>query len=274
MKIIRNISDIELSKIENLYDEAFNDPINYRKLLLSTYLNKAKFFGVVENNELIMMTFFVPKRILFLEQKMTAYLIFAVAVKKEYQGKGIMKTYLNKFIEEMKFFADMIFIQAYNFDVYKSFDFLEITNLSQWFLRKDQYLKTDNLLDKIDYDLINKINIEFINIHNFENFAYKTEKENKKYLKLYHECGGKILMSNKSYIIYDEENKKVVEYAFLDLKDFIKVLSNLPFQTPICSYIDLDKRYFTQLKEKYVFTKALKNKIFSGNEKIFFLDNW
>lgn len=277
MKIIRNLNETSIEKVKALYDEAFKDDLTYRDDLFKSYLNKSHFFGVIDeqnNNELVMMTFFNPKRILYLDQKLMGALIFAVAVKKEYQQKGYMKKYLNSFIEDMKFCVDMIFIQAYDWNIYKSFDFLECTSKSEWILRKDQFLKYDNIKEKIDYELINKINIGFINENNIENFIYKTEKENKKYLKLYLQCQCDIIMTNKSYVVYDKVNKKILEYAYLDLRDFIKLVSSLPYETIISSYLDFDKRFFVQKKANFPFTKSLKNKIFDGTQKIYFLDNW
>ncbi len=275
MKIIKDISLIDINESKKLYDEAFNDPESYREKLYNTYLKNAKFFGVVnEENKLVMQTFFVPKRIVYQEMKMSGYLIFAVSVKKEYQNQGLMKKYLNDFIEDMKFYGDMIFIQAYNYDVYKSFDFLQCTSKKNWFLRKDQFLKVDNINEKIDFDLINKININFLKMNDIGNFTYKTEKENKKYLKLYYECGCEIKMSNKSYVVYDKEKNEIIEYGYLDLRDFIKLMSSFPFDTTITSILDFDKRFFTIKKEEYTFAKALKNKIFDGTEHIYFMDNW
>ena len=275
MKIIRDIKEIDIEQSKKLYDEAFNDPIEFRENLFNGYLNKARYFGVVdENNNLIMKTFFVPKRISYNGYKTTGYLIFAVAVKKEFQGKGIMKQYLGKFIHEMKLYTNFIFIQAYNYQIYKSFDFLEVTTKKDWFLRKDQFLKVDNIKQKIDFDLINKINNLYLEQNDIANFAYKTEKENKKYLKLYYDCGAKIIMSNKSYVVYDETENKVLEYAYLDLRDFIKLMSSLPFDTTITSILDLDKRFFTQKKDEYTFTKLLRNDDFDGTQNIYFMDNW
>lgn len=274
MKIIRNINEVDIKQVRDLYHESFNDEKEYEEVLFNTYLTQSNFFGVVENNNLIMMAFFNPKRLLYNEEKLMSHLIFAVAVKKEYQKKGYMKKYLDLFIDDMKYVTDMIFIQAYNWDIYKSFDFLECTSKTQWILRKDQFLKVDNLREKIDFDLINKINIGFYNINNIENFIYKTEKENKKYLKLYYQCGCEIIMSNKSYVVFDKNNKKIMEYAYLDLKDFIRVVSSLPYETIIDSYLDFDKRFFVLKQDRTTHTKALKNKIFDGTQKIFFMDNW
>lgn len=275
MKVINKLDETIIQQAKKLYDEAFNDPIPYRENLFNNYLKNALYFGVVnDDNILVMQTFFVPKRVIYLEQKMNAYLVFAVAVKKEFQNQGLMKKYLGKFIDEVKFGCQIIFLQAYNYDIYKSFDFLPCTYKKDWFLRKDQFLKVDNIIDKIDYDLINKINIKFLKENKIDNFIYKTEKENKKYLKLYLDCDAKIIMSNKSYLIYDEATNKILEYAYLDLKDFIKLVSSLPFGTTITSIIDFDKRYFTLKNDKYVFTKMLNSPIFESDQEIFFLDNW
>lgn len=279
MKIITDITQANIEDVKRLYDQAFNDEIEYREELFNSYLKNAKFFGVTEKNKLVMMTFFVPKRIFFLNDKRDAYLIFAVAVDKDYQNKGLMSKYLNKFIDDMNLYSDYIFIQSHNWDIYRNFDFLECTKLSKWTLRKDQFLKVDNISEKINYELINKININFLRAFDVSGFTYMTEKENKKYHKLYLKCGYQIIMSHKSYLIYSPQEQLVEKFAYLDLKDFIKLVSSLPYGTKINSYFKLDKRFFVPEDES---TNFVKTKIFNNkkldlnleNLDIYFLDNW
>lgn len=272
MKIIKKLSEVDIEKVYELYDESFNDEIEYRKELFNTYLKYSKFFGVLDNDKLVMMTFFNPKRIYYKNTKMNSYLIFAVAVSKNYQKKGYMKKYLSQFIDEINIEQQPIFIQAYNWDIYKSFNFITCSSKSNWILRKDQFLKYDNILDKIDYDLINKINTIFLRNNQIENFIYKTEKENKKYLKLHKYCGNEIIMSNKSYVIWNKKENIIHEYSYIDLKDFIKLVSSLPYGTKIESLLPLDKKFFTKTEEAKPFTKILKNN--DEGTDIFFMDNW
>ncbi|RXY96322.1 GNAT family N-acetyltransferase [Malacoplasma penetrans] len=274
MKIVKDIKEVDINQVKQLYDEAFNDEIEYREELINNYLKNSKFYGVVDKDQLVMITFFTPKRIYYKNQKHEAFLIFAVAVKKEYQNKKIMSKYLSKFIDEMKLFTDFIFIQSHNWDIYKHFDFVECTKFSKWILRKDQFLKFDNINEKTNYENINKINIQFLRDNNIDNFVYKTEKENKKYLKLYLKCGYQIIMSNRSYLIYDPKIKEIEKYAFFDQRDFIKLISSLPYETTINSYINLDKRFFVLKEESQIKTKICKTKSFDKNEPIYFLDNW
>ena len=131
MKIIRDIKLVDINEVKQLYDEAFNDQIEYREELFNTYLNHAHFFGVTDQNQLVMITFFIPKRICYKGFKTDGFLIFAVAVKKEYQNKGIMRKYLPMFIDEMTLLSKYIFIQSHNWDIYKSFNFVDCTFVSQ-----------------------------------------------------------------------------------------------------------------------------------------------
>lgn len=277
MKIITDITKVNIDDIKKLYDESFNDPIEYRDELFNNYLKNARFYGVTDKNKLVMMTFFIQKRIYFLDEKKDAFLIFAVAVDKNYQNKGIITKYLQKFISDMSLYSKLIFIQSENWDIYKKLDFIKCTETSQWILRKDQFLKVDNISEKINYELINKININFLKYNDILDFTYMTEKENKKYLKMYLKCGYEIIMSNKSYLIYSAKEKLVEKYAYLDLKDFIKLVSSLPYETKINSFLNLDKRFFVKQNENNIIkTKIFNNKglELEDNLNIYFLDNW
>ena len=185
MEINKDLKDIEIDKVINLYKNAFNDSQRYTDALFSNYIKNALFFGVKDKNNLIMMSFFIPKRIYLNNQKKQAYLIFAVAVDKKYQKQGIMTKYLQLFINELDIYGNLFFIQSHDWNIYKSLNFIPVTQTSKWILRKDQFLKADNKNEKINFETINKININFLKSQNINNFIYKTEKENKKYLKLY-----------------------------------------------------------------------------------------
>ncbi|MDE5767193.1 MAG: GNAT family N-acetyltransferase [Malacoplasma sp.] len=274
MEIIKDLKGIEINEVINLYKKAFNDSENYTEALFSNYIKNAIFFGVKDQDRLVMITFFIPKRIYINNQKKQGYLIFAVAVDKKYQKQGIMSKYLKLFINDLDDYDNLFFIQAHDWNIYKNFDFIPVTKITKWILRKDQFLKTDNKSEKINFETINKININFLKSQNINNFIYKTEKENKKHLKLYLADGYEILMSNKSYLIYSPEKKEIEKYAYLDLKDFIKLVSYLPYETSISSYIDLDKKFFVLKKEKEVFTKMHEKNKKEMNYDIYFLDNW
>lgn len=271
MEIIRDLKDIEIEKVVDLYKKSFCDSKSYTDALFKNYVNNAVFFGVKDKSKLVMITFFIPKRIFLNNQKRQGYLIFSVAVDKDYQKKGIMTKYLKLFITELESHNNLFFIQSHNWNIYKNFNFVPVTNVSKWILRKDQFLKTDNKIEKTNFETINKININFLKMQNIKHFVYKTEKENKKYLKLYLADGFEILMSNKSYLIYSPQKKEVEKYAYLDLKDFIKLVSYLPYETVINSYIDLDKKFFVLKQDKKVLTKMYSNE---KNNDIYFIDNW
>ena len=51
MKIIRDIKEIDIEQSKKLYDEAFNDPIEFRENLFNGYLNKARYILFVSPNE-------------------------------------------------------------------------------------------------------------------------------------------------------------------------------------------------------------------------------
>lgn len=275
MKIIKSLNNIDIEKVIDLYKRSFNDPLNFVDLSFKLYLKDSDFFGLIDtknNDKLVMITFFNSKRVLYNNKKYKGCLIYSVAVDKKYQNKKIMTTYLPLFINEMKNEFDVFFIQAYNWDFYKNIETTDCNNKSKWILKKDQFLTPPDFLTKPNYILINKIYNDFIYKNKIKNFCYKTEKETKKYFKLYSELNSKIIMTKKSYAVYDFKNNEIIEYCYSDLKDFIKLVSSFKYDTKINSLISLDKRYFSLNEDFNVFTKIIKNDNFS--EEIYFKDNW
>lgn len=257
---IKKLNEINIEDAKKLYLEAFNDSKEFIDLYFEKYnKNNHYYFWVDKNNKPLMMSCLNLKRVYINKEKMTAGFIVAVAVDKEYRGKGIFKKYFQSWLDEISLYYKYIFIQAYNWDVYSKYDFYPCTNKKLYSLRKDQYLKTEEYYkdNEINLDIVNDIYNNFVKYNRINNFSYKTRKENNLYYKMLLATNDKIYHTKKSYIFVS--NNKVVDYAFLDLKDFIKLLSNFK-DLIIESYIDLDKRYFTDLKETIVNTKVYKEK--------------
>ncbi|MEG1353870.1 MAG: GNAT family N-acetyltransferase [Malacoplasma sp.] len=258
MTIKNSLNEDELKLAKELYKEAFNDTDAFIDLYFSSYAkNNNAWYGFNKDNQLVFMTWLNKKRIMLNDVKESAGFIVAVATKKEFQGQGIMKSFFAKWLNQISLLYKYIFIQAYNWDVYKSYNFSTCTIKKLYRLRKDQFLKLDEIFPITNYDLINEIYNNFVKRNGIENFSYRTSKENKLILKMFEAAGDKIIHTKKSYILLS--NNVVVDYAFLDLKDFIRLLSRLPFDTKIYSYIDLDKRYFNLLEETKEETKILDN---------------
>lgn len=255
--IIKNIlSAEELISAKKLYKDSFNDTDEFIELYFGSYAkNNHSWYGFNENNELIFMCWLNRKRIMINKTKEYAGLIVAVTTKKEFQGQGIMKSFFTKWLSDISLLYKHIFIQAYNWDIYKRYNFLPCTLKKIYRLKKDQFLKLDEIFSCTSYDLINEIYNNFIKKNNVINFSYRTLKENKLILKMFEAAGDQILHTKKSYVIVS--NSVVVEYGFLDLKDFIRLLSRLPFDTMIYTYINLDKRYFNDLEDIKIETKSL-----------------
>lgn len=258
MEIIKNIKNINLDNAKKLYKEAFNDSDEFIDLYFGQYEKYNDYYFMVDNNEIIFMACANKKRIMLNNKKEEACFIVAIATKKEHQKKGIMKSFFQKWLDELSFFYKSIFIQAYNWNVYKSYDFKTCTLKKMWTLRHDQYLKPSDFFDNVDYDRILEITNDFIKINKIKNFSYKTSKENQLYYKMLLKAGDKIYMNKHAYIVVGENNI-VFDYGFNDLKEFIKLLSNFKDNPlKIKSYIDLDKRFFTLLESDIIDTKIYK----------------
>lgn len=257
LKILNSDSEINNAKI--LYDKTFNDSKEFSDLFFSQYKKEFTIYGAYNNDKLIFITCLINKRIVINGEKEIAKFIVGVAVDESFRGKGIMKKYLKKIIEINSKFK--IFIQAYNWDVYKSFNFKPCSWKFLYTLRKDQILinKKDELLEKIDFNLINKIRNDFIKINKIVNFSYRTEKENKRILKMHIAGGDKIIMTKKAYAIIS--NNEIIECFYYETIDLIKLISNLENQLNIWSTKKMDKRFFTEHNKEKIETKIFNNNI-------------
>ncbi len=246
----------ELNQAQKLYQESFDDPVEFAQYFYNEYNNNCTHYGVFENDQLIYMTTITTKRIQHKEEQLKANYIVAVATKKEFQKQGIMKKYLPEILSYYSKYEPM-FIQSRNWDYYDLLDFKPCTIRSQWFLRQDQILHNKKELpyEEINFDIINDIRNHFNNIQGFESFSYRTKKENKKWLKMHLLGGDKIYHTKNAYIIIADGY--VIDYGFIELIDLIKLLSNFEFGLLINSIIPLDKRYFTQKPDsEYIETKS------------------
>ncbi len=249
----------EISDAKKLYDENFKDSESFSNMFFNQYKKEFVLYGSYQDDELIFMTCLVNKRIIINKEKEIAKFIVGVSVKESYRNKGIMKKYLQEIIENNSLYK--IFIQAYNWDVYKTFNFNPCSYKYSYTLRNDQILhkKKDELLDVIDYNLINRIRNDFIKINKIENYSYRTEKENKRLLKMHIAGRDKIIMSKRAYAIIS--NNEIIECFYYELIDLIKLISNLDNQLKIWSNLKLDKKFFIDNNEEKIETKILDNNI-------------
>lgn len=261
IKVLTEKKDID--KAIELYAKSFNDSDLFVELFFTQYKKEYIIYGEYIGDDLAFICFMVKKRIHVNGNKEIAKLIVGVAVDDKYKNNGIMKKNLNEVIKLNSTYK--IFIQAYNWNIYKSFEFYPCTIKKAYRLRNDQILhkKKDDIIEMIDFNLINRIRNDFIKINKIENFSYRTEKENKKILKMHIAGGDIILQSKRAYAIIS--NDCVIECCYYELLDLIKLLSNLEQQPKVYSFLDLDKRFFNFLEEEKIETK-----IFKENIKLFF----
>ncbi len=255
MELKKGFKNIDLSKVQKLYDDSFHDSKGFSDLYFSKYKKYYDLWTLWEGDKLVLMTCLNKKRIIEKNTRKKVGIIVAVAVDKEHQGKGIMKNFMNSFIEEAKVIYDNIFIQAQIWNLYKSWNFNTCTKKYKTILKKDQYLKTNDIFEKVNYEKINEIYNKYVKINNYENFTYRTKKENKIILKMMESAGDKIIQSFDCYLIVS--NNQVIDYAYVDFKNFMRLLSSLPFETIIWAHDILDKRFFKYLDEEKIETKIL-----------------
>lgn len=255
MKKIIGTSTIDINEAKKLYKEAFNDSNQFIDLYFEQYSKNNKYYFWKKDNEIVFMACVNTKRVYINNEKKTAGFIVAVATKKQFQKQGIMKSVFQSWLDEISFLYEYIFIQAYNWNVYKSYDFNVCTYKNEYTLRHDQYLKPSEYYQTVDYDKLNEIYNNFIKINKIKNFSYKTTKETQLYYKMLMSANDKIYMNKHAYVVIS--NNVINDFAYTDQKEFIKLLSNFKETKPtIKSYIDFDKRYFSLLTEKNIDCKV------------------
>ena len=252
LKIINTESEIE--KAKKIYLNAFDDNNEFVNFFYNEYKTYCTYYGGYVDNELVFITTIVKKRIHINDENEFANFIVGVATKEEYKRKGLMFKFLLEIIELNS--LQKLFIQSKDWNLYSKFNFKPCTIKSQWILKEDQILhkKKDELFESINYNQINKIRNIF-NSKYFDNFTYRTEKENKKILKMHIIGNDKIYQTQNAYIIVS--NNIVIDYGFIELIDFIKLLSNFKYnELKINSIIELDKRFFKKIDNNFIETKV------------------
>ena len=255
MELKKGFESIDLVKVQELYDKAFKDPKEFSDSFFGSYKKYYDLWTIWDGDNVVLMTTLVKKRISQNGNKIKAGLIVAVAVAEEYRGKGIMRDFMNNFLNEVRPFYDQIYIQATNWDLYKSFGFHVCTKKYKSKLKKDQFLKSNDLIEKTNYNKCNRIYNDYVKMMNFENFTYRTTKESKQILKMALSCGERIIQSYDCYLIVSSNG--VTDYAYKDFKNFMRLISTLPQDTVIWGHEILDKRFFNYLDEIKIETKIL-----------------
>ena len=103
-------------------------------------------YVISSKEEIISMMQARPIQIMLQQQKEDVPLIFGVATNKEYEGCSYMKLLMNDVLEDIKHKARFAFIQAHNWDLYRSFGFHEM------------YDKAVTKIDKKIYTMGNGVN--------------------------------------------------------------------------------------------------------------------
>ncbi|MGL5640531.1 MAG: GNAT family N-acetyltransferase [Mycoplasmoidaceae bacterium] len=255
MELKRGFENINLKKVQELYDKCFQDSKEFSDSFFGSYKKYYDLWSIWDGENVVLMTTLVKKRISQNGKKLRVGLIVAVAVNEKYRGRGIMRDFMNNFLNEVRPIYDQIYIQATNWDLYKSFGFHACTKKYKSRLKKDQFLKSNNLIEKPNYDKCNKIYNDYVKMMKYENFSYRTTKENKQIARMILNAGDRIIQSYDCYIHIS--NNQVIDYAYKDFKNFMRLISTLPYDTVIWAHEILDKRFFNYLDEIKIETKIL-----------------
>lgn len=259
--VVKDLNQVDIQASKRLYLASFSeDSVEFVDLIYNTILKKALYYAVLVENEIAFQAFALPKRLFVdhTEQKQKAYLIFAVSTDSKFQRQGFMKQALDEFIKDCLLHTDYLFIQAYSWNYYKSFDFCNATSNLTYQLKPSHYLKSQPYYqpyEKINYDAINDIRIAYIKKMKLHNFIYETNKENKKTLKLHQALKYEIKQNQFAFIIRNKITNEIVDFAYKDFKYFVGLISYFKDVT-IKSPCFLDNRFFNKLNIPPFLTKV------------------
>lgn len=203
----------------------------------------------MDNNSIIEQQFFQNNKLVgklkykkirtmsFLEKVTTIYITEVEVLNKEH-----FHIHLQEFLEMNEIIKNFVVLDPKIIDLQEFFPHKIVKEL--YYLRYDQFLNPTDVYDNNLFDRSLQIYNNFFRMNKIENWAYRTKKENKKIFKDYLKIEYEIYRSAFSYVVV--KNNFILEYAYEDFKDFMKLISRFPKGTKIESYQKIDKRHFTK----------------------------
>lgn len=177
-----------------------------------------------------------------------APLIFGVATPQKYQGCGYMKQLMNAVLNELA--TPFILIQAYNWDLYRSFGFSEAYEI---------YQSTFKSQGEYDGDICNDTNHLLDLYHDFvsdkDGYRIRDCKYYDEFLIPYLKPYSEIYANEDAYIIVDKDHTLVSECIYRNEKALISLLNrfesiqvncNLTFEKPTLIHVLMAKGKFNR----------------------------
>lgn len=192
--MIKYLEGIEKIESRKLYEEVFNDSVEFTDYYYGEHANKNKILGCFEDSKLISMMHFKLNNLRIKKNQTDLCYIFGVATKNEYRRKGYMEGMLKKALLDIRNEGyPLCYLIPENPNTYNKFDFTTVRQGSQRLAKTakmeydvDDFLLTvanENHFEKLSGFAIEKIEKEsdFFRTRDFEYYrdmVKKLESEN------------------------------------------------------------------------------------------------
>lgn len=163
--------------IEKLWSARFDDETEESTQYYFSHSYKPEDTWLLcSGDELIAMAQFRPIDIALQKQREHIYFLFGVATNQDYEGCGYMKLLLHMVMQKKPYAdAKFIFLQAYNWDIYRSLGFQERYQAQRWKLNKNAYTKPAVGNFSEDYTIQELLHLYNIYTKNKEGYRLRDE---------------------------------------------------------------------------------------------------
>ena len=99
--MIRRATDQDISALKALWEDAFDDPLNYVDFFYNNVAKTGDTFVFEVENQIVSMLTMIPVEFVFQDKAVRAVYLYGCATLTKFRRKGIMKSMIRK-AEQMK----------------------------------------------------------------------------------------------------------------------------------------------------------------------------
>lgn len=231
-----------ISQAEKLWEQNFNEKINFAKYFINEYSGLVDYVFSVDGDVLASMAFIVNKKILYNGKIINVNLIVGVATNKSYSRKGLMANAMNIILDKY----DNLFIQSEHWEFYSKWDFFNTTN-------EYEYDVVESPLDELESDSVINWNLIVEEFNKTGSVQYDS-KSFKEYISMFKILDGKIIARDGDFALF--EGQKIFEYNYKDIDIFLRLIKKYSIKK-ILSSVKINHPNFINEKN-VVLTKSVK----------------
>lgn len=206
--------------------------------------------------------------------------VVGVSTPIEYQGQGYMKKLLNYAIEWARdtLKQNLMILQAYNWDIYRSFGFLEAYYKKTYTINVEAFKEYRNI-ETIAFDSNICLNIYNKYTSNFNGYKLRDATYFTNINNLIEVDGLKLTQSNNAYLVYYKSNNQLVinEAAYIDTHDILCLIKNIITDDihEVILNTDIFSKFCTETTEKQLFMmiKSLNDFDYNSISKLY-ISEW